>query len=178
MVCRSNTAAATAVAVAIYGVGLPAFVLQKVLQPLYFAREDTRRPFYYAVVAMILNAGIAIGLAPLIGYIAAAAATTVAGWAMVWQLWRGSRDMGRAAAMDDRLRRRAPRILLASLLMGAVLWVTMQALSVAFTVEGWRYLALLSLVLTGIISYFGVGSAIGAFHLSDFSSALKRNRAG
>ncbi len=42
--------AATALAVAVYGIGLPAFVLQKVLQPLFFAREDTRRPFHYALV--------------------------------------------------------------------------------------------------------------------------------
>jgi putative peptidoglycan lipid II flippase len=35
---------ATALALAVYGAGLPAFVLQKVLQPLYFAREDTRPP--------------------------------------------------------------------------------------------------------------------------------------
>ena len=34
--------AATALAVAIYGIGLPAFMLQKLLQPLFFAREDTR----------------------------------------------------------------------------------------------------------------------------------------
>jgi putative peptidoglycan lipid II flippase len=39
---------ATALVLAIYGAGLPAFVLQKVFQPLYYAREDTKRPFRYA----------------------------------------------------------------------------------------------------------------------------------
>ncbi|MFT5000033.1 MAG: putative peptidoglycan lipid II flippase, partial [Planctomycetota bacterium] len=58
----ASDAAMTAQALAIYGMGLPAFVLHKVLQPLYFAREDTKRPFYYALVAMIINAGLAIGL--------------------------------------------------------------------------------------------------------------------
>ncbi|MEM9320884.1 MAG: murein biosynthesis integral membrane protein MurJ, partial [Pseudomonadota bacterium] len=48
--------AATALALAVYGAGLPAFVLQKVLQPLYFAREDTKTPFRYALVAMVINA--------------------------------------------------------------------------------------------------------------------------
>ena len=81
--------AATALAVAVYGAGLPAFVLQKVLQPLYFAREDTKRPFYYALVALVVNAGLAIGLAPFIGYIAAAIGTTLAGWATVGLLWWG-----------------------------------------------------------------------------------------
>ncbi|HEX9859236.1 MAG TPA: murein biosynthesis integral membrane protein MurJ, partial [Paracoccaceae bacterium] len=48
--------AATALAVAVYGAGLPAFVLQKVLQPLFFARENTRSPFYFALWAMVVNA--------------------------------------------------------------------------------------------------------------------------
>jgi putative peptidoglycan lipid II flippase len=166
--------AATALAVAVYGLGLPAFVLQKVLQPLFFAREDTQRPFYYAVVAMVLNALIAIGLAPVIGFIAAAVATSAAGWAMVWQLWRGSRDMGPAATLDERFAARAPRILLASAAMGLCLWGASSLLSPALVAPGWRYLALTALVLTGIISYFGLGAAFGAFRLSDFRSALKR----
>jgi hypothetical protein len=58
---------ATALALAVYGAGLPAFVLQKVLQPLYFAREDTRTPFRYALVAMVVNAVAAIGFAMLLG---------------------------------------------------------------------------------------------------------------
>ncbi len=169
--------AATALAVAIYGAGLPAFVLQKVLQPLYFAREDTKRPFHYAVLAMVVNAGTAIGLAPIIGFSAAAVAATVAGWVMLWQLWRGSRGMGEAAQIDARLRHRAGRIVIASLLMGACLWGMTFLLAPALHTPVWRYGALLILILTGIISYFGLGSAIGAFNLSDFSSAMKRRRA-
>ena len=53
----ADDSAATALALAIYGLGLPAFVLQKVLQPVYFARENTRTPFYFALVSMVVNAG-------------------------------------------------------------------------------------------------------------------------
>ena len=97
--------AATALAVAIYGAGLPAFVLQKVISPVYYAREDTRTPFRFAVHAMIVNVVVALGLAPLLGFVAAALGTTVAGWVMLFQLWRGARAMGEAAAPDARLRR-------------------------------------------------------------------------
>ena len=37
-------ALAISYATAIYGLGLPAFMIQKLLQPLYFAREDTKTP--------------------------------------------------------------------------------------------------------------------------------------
>ncbi|MFO8125135.1 murein biosynthesis integral membrane protein MurJ, partial [Yoonia sp.] len=119
----STDTTATALAVAIYGLGLPAFVLQKTLQPLFFAREDTRRPFYYAVIAMLLNAALAIGLAPLIGFAAAAIGTSITGWAMVVLLVRGARTMGDAARFDARFKQRMVRIVLAALGMGVILMV-------------------------------------------------------
>ncbi|MCU0909161.1 MAG: murein biosynthesis integral membrane protein MurJ [Rhodobacteraceae bacterium] len=164
----------TALALAIYGVGLPAFVLQKVLQPLYFAREDTRRPFRFAVWSMVVNAGVAVGLMPLIGFMAAALATTVAGWTMVWQLWRGTHGMGEAAAVDDRLRARGLRMLGASLVMGAVLLGLTWALAGALVVPGVRYLALAGLVATGIAAYGVAALALGAVRLADLRSAVRR----
>ncbi|MBC7155276.1 MAG: murein biosynthesis integral membrane protein MurJ [Rhodobacteraceae bacterium] len=170
----ADDAAATALALAVYGAGLPAFVLQKVLQPLFYAREDTRRPFHYAVVSMVVNAALAVGLIPVIGYLAAAMGTTLAAWAMVWQLWHGSRDMGAAAAIDARLRRRLWRIASASAAMGAVLWAAAVLLAPALHMASWRYTALFALVIIGITSYFALGALIGAFRLSDFRAALRR----
>ncbi|WP_255007301.1 murein biosynthesis integral membrane protein MurJ [Roseovarius sp. M141] len=168
--------AATALAVAIYGLGLPAFVLQKVLQPIYFAREDTKRPFYYALVSLVVNAGLAIGLAPAIGWIAAALGTTIAGWAMVWLLARGVRPFGDVARFDDRFRSRLWRICVASAVMGAALWGLMVALSPFFGIPGWRGLALLLLIVLGSVVYYYVGRMVGAFRKSELKAALKRQR--
>jgi putative peptidoglycan lipid II flippase len=172
----ADDAANTALALAAYGIGLPAFVLHKVLQPLFYAREDTRRPFRYALVSMVVNAAFAVGLMPVMGFMAAALATTVAGWVMVWQLWAGSRPMGEAARPDDRFRRRLPRILVASAVMGVVLWAGEVALGPALGQPGLRYLALGALVLMGIASYFGTGALVGAFRLAEFRSLLRRQR--
>jgi putative peptidoglycan lipid II flippase len=166
----------TALALAIYGLGLPAFVMQKVLQPLYYAREDTRRPFHYAALAMVVNLALAVALLPLIGFAAAAWATTISAWVMMAQLWWGARSMGIEARFDDRLRHRAPRIIAAALLMGACLFGMAQLLDLPLATPVWRYGALVVLLLTGIVSYFGFGNALGAFHLSDFANALRRKR--
>ncbi|MGY6410255.1 MAG: murein biosynthesis integral membrane protein MurJ [Alkalilacustris sp.] len=166
--------AATALAVAVYALGLPAFVLQKVMQPLYFAREDTRRPFRFAVWAMVVNAVVAISLAPLIGYIAAALATTLAGWTMIWQLARNARDLGPAGRYDDRLRQKLPRIVLASAGMGAVLWGLQELLTPALGTPGLRAAALAALVLGGGAVYALLGLLLGAFHPSEIRSALRR----
>ncbi len=166
--------AATAAALAIYGLGLPAFVLQKVLQPLYFAREDTRTPLRHAVIAMCVNAAIAVGLAPLIGYLSAAIGTSVAAWAMVVLLWYGSRDMGDAVRLDSRFIHRLPRILAASALMGVALLVASLALDSALSLVGWRYLALAGLVGLGIAVYFAAAHVLGEPLLRDLRQTLRR----
>jgi len=168
--------AATALALAAYGIGLPAFVLHKVLQPLFYAREDTRSPFRYAVISMVVNAAFAVGFLPVMGFMAAALATTVSGWVMVAQLWWGSRRMGAEARFDDRFRARAPRIVLASFLMGAVLWGGSILLGPMIGTPGWRYLALLILVALGSLAYFAFGTLTGAFRLSEWRAALTRRR--
>jgi putative peptidoglycan lipid II flippase len=166
----------TAHALAAYGAGLPAFVLHKVLQPLFYAREDTKRPFRYALAAMVINAAFAVGMMPVIGFMAAALATTVSGWAMVALLWWGSRPMGPEAQTDARLRHRLPRIVLASLLMGAVLWAA------AWGMQGWlearliRWAALAALVALGGATYFAAGAALGGFRIGEFRSLLHRRR--
>lgn len=167
-------AAATALVVAIYGLGLPSFVMQKVLQPVFFAREDTKTPFKYALLAMIVNAVLAIGLAPWIGYLAAAVGTSIAGWAMVFLLWQGANRMGDTARFDGRFLAKAARIALASVGMGVVLIGVQILLAPALELPGWRYLALAGLVAVGMVAYFVLARLTGALNLSELRSAVKR----
>ena len=163
----------TARALVVYAVGLPAFVLQKILQPLYFAREDTKTPFRYALWSMVVNAIVAFGLMPWLGFLAAALGTTVAAWIMVAQLWWGTRTMGEAARADDRLRRKTPLILLSSALMAGALWL----------MESWleaggigRVPGLAILVFGGAAIYFALSFATRAYRLSDLKAAVRRGR--
>ena len=164
----------TALALAIYGAGLPAFVLHKVFQPLYYAREDSRSPFHFAIVSMVVNAAIAVGLMPLIGFAAAALATTVAAWAMAFQLWFGTRKMGDAARFDTRFRSRVPRAVAASIAMALALYLGQQALAEMLRDATWRYVSLALLITLGSLIYFSFGAAIGAFRLGDFRRNLRR----
>lgn len=111
---------------------------------------------------------------PVMGFLAAALATTVSGWVMVWQLWAGSRGMGAASRLDERLRARLPRIVVAALFMGLVLFGATGLLEPLLSEPGWRYPGLAALVAAGIASYFGAGAAIGAFRLSDLRSLRRR----
>jgi putative peptidoglycan lipid II flippase len=166
--------AATALAVTVYGLGLPAFVLQKLLQPIFFAREDTKTPFRYALVAMVINAALAIGLAYYVGWVAAAIATTVAAWAMVGLLALGARQFGEVARFDRRFWSRIWRIVMASGVMGGVLWFVGLSLNPFILMSGIRWIALLVLIIAGAGSYFIAGRLFGAFRKGELRAAFKR----
>ena len=117
---------ATAGALAIFALGLPAFVLIKVFSPAYFAREDTRTPMRFAAISLSANTvGSAalffilreIGMMPHLGI---AIATAVGGWLNAILLWRGLVLRGHFA-LDTRCRTGLPRIVLAAGAMGGAL---------------------------------------------------------
>ncbi len=170
----AGDAAATARAVAIYGAGLPAFVLIKVISPVFFAREDTRTPFRFAVVAMVVNVVVAVGGAWLVGFTAAAWGTTLAAWVNFMLLWRSAAQFGDAARMDARLTRALPRILGATLVMGAGLFVFSILAEDWFEAGGLRYVALLLLVGGGAALYGLAAVVSGGVSLSGLRGALRR----
>lgn len=165
---------ATALAVLIYGAGLPAFVLQKIYLPIYYAREDSRTPLRCTISAMLVNVVTAVALAPLIGFSAAAIGTTLAGWTMLFQLWNGTRSMGEAVRWDAKLKRTMPRIGAASLLMALVLVGTAALLAGPLTSPLWRYGALLLLVSAGFGSYLAAAIALGALRPAEVRAAFRK----
>ena len=162
---------AIAVATAIYGLGLPAFVMQKTLQPLFFARQDTKSPFRYAVWSMVVNAALAFGLHPWIGWMAPAVATTTAAWIMVLQLAIGAGRFGDVARLDARFKSKIWRITVAALAMGGALYALADRFAAALSADGLRYLALLGLVMAGMTVYFGVAHVIGGLNLKELRRA-------
>lgn len=159
----------TAAALIVYALGLPAFVLQKILQPLYFAREDTRTPFRFAVNSMVVNAVVAVSLMPVIGFLAAALATSLAAWVMAGQLWWGTRRMGAAVQFDARLKRALPRLLICCVLMALALWGMRMML-----VDVRRIPSLAILVFGGAAIYFALAWAIAGYRLSELKAAVRR----
>jgi len=115
-------ARATAGMLSALALGLPAYVLIKVLQPSFFAREDTRTPMIYAGVAMAANAALSFVLFVFVGAVGIAVATSVTGWINVSLLAVALRRRGEFV-LDTSFRSAFIGIALASVVMGAVLWV-------------------------------------------------------
>ncbi len=170
----ATATAATASALTAYAIGIPAYVMVKVLSTAYFARQDTAGPVKVAVVATVVNAGLGVALIQVMGHVGIALATGLSAWLNVALLAFGLHRR-RRLTLDSRLRRRAPRLLIASALMGGVVAGSGMVLAPWLTgPESVRAVALVALVVIGLVSYFAAAQLLGATNLADLRALLRR----
>lgn len=174
--------AATAPALAAFALGLPGFVLIKIFQPAFFAREDTATPMRFAALNMIVNV---IGSLTLFyafdwfGYqphVGIALATSLAGWINAFCLWWALRRTGSFEA-DRRLVRHLPLIGLASAIMGAAVWWVLGPLSPYLSAKAPLYLqltALSGIVALGMVVFFAAIMLTGVLSPAQFARKLRR----
>jgi len=70
----------TASALKYFGYGIPAFALIKILSNFFFARNNTRTPFYISTFIVLLNILISITFFKKIGFIVIPIATSISTW--------------------------------------------------------------------------------------------------
>ncbi|MBL48383.1 MAG: murein biosynthesis integral membrane protein MurJ [Roseibacillus sp.] len=143
-------------ALAGFALGLPGYVLVKVLQPAYFARENTKGPMLMAGVAVAVNIVCSLILFNLLrptgyGHVGIAIATAISAWVNVILLWRGMGGFVRIAASEWR---KLARMVLASVLMGGTVWVAAWALGPWLAGSQWQKMVGLALIVgTGMAVY-------------------------
>ena len=75
-----NDVKMTASALKFFGYGVPAFALIKVLSNFFFARDNTKTPFYISLLIVLLNILISISFFNKIGFLIIPIATSVSTW--------------------------------------------------------------------------------------------------
>jgi putative peptidoglycan lipid II flippase len=70
----------TADALKYFGYGVPAFALVKILSNFFFARDNTKTPFYISTVMVTINISISVSLFSSFGFIIIPIATSIATW--------------------------------------------------------------------------------------------------
>jgi putative peptidoglycan lipid II flippase len=166
-------------ALAGFSIGLPSYVLVKVLTPGYYARHDTRTPVRFAVQSVGVNLAGNIILIPLLarygyGHVGPPLATALSSSANVLMLYRTLSKRGHFVA-DTQLKRRIPRLAAAAVLMGAAIFAFDRLLDPWLNGHIWaRYGALVVLVGAGVAVYSVACFLTGAFVLDDVKLLLKR----
>jgi putative peptidoglycan lipid II flippase len=161
---------ATAGAVVAYAIGLPAFVIQKVLQPAFFAREDTATPMRFAWVTMAVNVIGAVGLfigfqamgyAPHLGI---ALATSIAAIVNAWLLWATLKRRGHFALDRPALRRLLTLVVGSIVLAVALYWLVKGPLAPLFLPRANLFQKLAGLgaiLITGGVATLILAASIG-----------------
>jgi len=155
---------ATAGMLSALALGLPAYVLIKVLHPSFFAREDTKTPMIFACISMAANAALSFVLFVVLGAVGIAAATAIAGWINVALLVTELRRRAEFR-LDPAFRRAIVGIVLATAAMGLAVWALVAALNPWFAPERGIVLqatALVGVVGGGLLTYLLVGALFGA----------------
>jgi putative peptidoglycan lipid II flippase len=168
---------ATAQALAAFSLGLPAYVLIKVLTPGFYARSDTKTPVRIALVAMAVNLGLNLILIWPMAHVGLALSTAISAWVnaglLYWTLHRREHF-----TIDARLRRSAVRLIAAAVAMAALLFV-LNPLIDSFMARSLieRAVALAVMMGAGGALYFGAAFLLGAFNLADLKAQLRRRPA-
>ena len=164
----------TAQALAAFSIGLPSYILVKVLTPGYYARSDTRTPVRYATISMVVNLVLNLALIVPLQHMGPPLATAVASTVNVALLYRTLRRRGQFTA-DARLRRRAWRMLVAALAMGVAMYF-LNDLFAPYTTGAslHRWVAMLVLVATGGVVYAAATFVTGAFRPRDVTALFRR----
>jgi putative peptidoglycan lipid II flippase len=112
---------ATALALAGFAAGLPAFAGAKVLQPLFFARTHMRWPFIVALIGIAADVALSLALFPIWRQTGVAIAAAASGWINLVLLAFAARRAG-LLEVDATALRRLPGLVAAAGFMAAAVW--------------------------------------------------------
>ncbi|GEK07898.1 MULTISPECIES: murein biosynthesis integral membrane protein MurJ [Pseudoalteromonas] len=146
--------------VAAYSVGLLSFMLIKVLAPGFYARQDIKTPVRIGIIAMALNMVFNLMLAPFIGYLGLALATSLSASCNAFLLYRHLSRQGVYKVSGFSLTF-AAKCLVSAVAMA----ISVYSLAIQFDWLAWglidQILLLCGLLTVAIVSYFSLLFMLG-----------------
>ena len=106
----------TAKVLSIFALGLPAYILIKVLVVCFFAREDTRTPLYISVICVLINIAVSLALIGSLREMGIAVATMVSAWINAFLLYIVLRTRNNIL-LDTKTIQNSIKIIIATILM-------------------------------------------------------------
>jgi putative peptidoglycan lipid II flippase len=149
-----------------YSLGLPAFILIKILAPAFFSRQDTRTPVRIGIIALVSNMAYTLILVlPMVWFdfvaphTGLALATTLSAWQQAIMLYLRLRNQG-IYSVGNHVVRFAGKSIAAAAVMAGVLFL--------FSQVDWhnldasaRAIRLLGTIFAGTLSYASILLVLG-----------------
>ena len=150
-----------------FSLGLPAFSLIKVFSSFFFARHNTKIPFYISFFSVLLNIFISVFYFKTIGFIIIPIATSISSWfnsIVLFFFLKKKNLFNFNLIFVDRF----IRILIAAIIMGLFFNYLINFFDSDLMFEkNFKSAYLIGIVLLGLISYLLTAVLIKAFKISD-----------
>ena len=152
-----------------FAIGLPAFSLIKVFSAFFFARHNTKLPFYISLTSILLNIFISIIFFREIGFIIIPIATTISSWfnaIFLFIFLKKENLFNFNLVFIDRF----IKILTATILMGIFFNYVIYFFNDKLVyLENLKAIYLIGAVIMGLVSYLLIAILIKAFKKSDIN---------
>jgi len=152
-----------------FAIGLPAFSLIKVFSAFFFARHNTKLPFYISLTSILLNIFISIIFFREIGFIIIPIATTVSSWfnaIFLFIFLKKENLFNFNLVFIDRF----IKILTATILMGIFFNYVIYFFNDKLVyLENLKAIYLIGAVIMGLVFYLLIAILIKAFKKSDIN---------
>lgn len=166
---------ATASALFAYSIGLPAYVMIKVLGPGFFAREDTVTPVKIAALCVAFNLILNLLLMGPFLHVGIALATAMSAWVNAGLMVFVLRRRGHLI-LDARLKKVFPRLCIASAVMAAAVFISKEQLTDLIDAYALAPgLALAAVIAVGLSVFASAAGLLGVARLSDIKRMLDRS---
>jgi len=152
-----------------FAIGLPAFSLIKVFSTFFFARHNTKIPFYISLTSVLLNIFISIFFFKEIGFIIIPIATTISSWfnAILLFIFLKKKNL---FSFNLAFINRFIKIIMSSILMGIFFNYIIHFFNDKFIYEeSLKGIYLVSVVILGLMFYLFIAILIKAFKRSDIN---------
>jgi len=152
-----------------FAIGLPAFSLIKVFSAFFFARHNTKVPFYISLISVLLNIFISVVFFKEVGFTIIPIATTISSWfnAILLFIFLKIKDL---FSFNLVFLNRFVKILLASVLMGIFFKYVIYFFNDKLLYEAsFKAFYLIGVVVSGLIFYLLIAILIKAFKRSDIN---------
>ena len=150
-----------------FSLGLPAFSLIKVFSSFFFARHNTKIPFYISLFSVLLNIFISVFYFKTIGFIIIPIATSISSWfnSMLLFIFLKKENLFNFNLIFIN---RFIRIIISAIIMGLFFNYLINFFNNDLKYEqNFKSAYLIGTVLLGLISYLLIAVMIKAFKISD-----------
>ncbi len=142
----------TASALKYFGYGIPAFALVKILSNFFFARSNTKIPFYISSLIVFTNILISVSLFDKLGFIIIPIATSISTWIGVFIYIYLLYNKG-FLLLKDYLFKNVLKIILSTIIMSFILLFSLQFFS-EYLEYSYKYKSFYLLIIVSFVAGF------------------------